>query len=179
MKNRYVVVSLIILLCFASGCQDKAGRTELEKFRAQAKIEEQNMATYRKTIEGLNRGDLGPYREAMAPDYAYYTPSANPKSMSSDEVISMIKTNLEGFPDASWSIEEQVAAGDVVITRMVTRGTHTAAWQGFPATGNKVGFSMINWCRLRDGKIVEEREEWDILGFMEQLGMELKPKEVK
>jgi steroid delta-isomerase-like uncharacterized protein len=179
MKNPILVVSLVLLLCFAFGCQNKAEKAELEKFRTQANIEEQNMALYRKTIEEMNKGNLEFYRETMAPDYVYYTPSANPKPMSSDEVISMLKTNLEGFPDAHWSIEEQAAAGDVVISRMVARATHTATWQGFPPTGNKITFSIINWCRLRDGKIVEEREEWDILGFMEQLGMELQPKEVK
>ena len=179
MKKLLFVVSLISVLCFAFACQNKAEKAELEKFRAQAKVEEQNMALYRKTIEEMNKGNLEFYRETMAPDYVYYSPSANPKSMSSDEVISMIKTNLEGFPDANWSIEEQAASGDAVISRIVVRGTHTANWQGLPATGKKVVFSLINWCRVRDGKIVEEREEWDILGFMEQLGMELQPKEVK
>jgi hypothetical protein len=33
----------------------------------------------------------------------------------------------------------------------------------------------MNWCHLRDGKIVTEREEYDTLSFMQQLGMELKP----
>ncbi len=31
--------------------------------------------------------------------------------------------------------------------------------------------------RIENGKIVEEREEVDILGMMMQLGLELKPKE--
>ena len=179
MKNPILAVCLICLLGFVSGCQDKAAKAELEKFRAQAKVEEQNMALYRKTIEEMNKGNLEFYRETMAPDYVYYSPSANPKSMSSDEVISMLKTNMEGFPDANWSIEEQAAAGDVVVSRLIARATHTATWQGFPATGIKAEFGIMNWCRLRDGKIVEEREEYDALGFMQQLGMELQPKEVK
>jgi predicted ester cyclase len=33
--------------------------------------------------------------------------------------------------------------------------------------------------RIRNGKIVEERETGDMLGLMQQLGMELKPKAVK
>ena len=75
MKNPFVVVSLILGLCFVPGCQNKAEKAELEEFRAQVKIEEQNMALYRKTIEGLNKGNLEIYREAMAPDYVYYSPS--------------------------------------------------------------------------------------------------------
>jgi len=31
--------------------------------------------------------------------------------------------------------------------------------------------------RIENGKIVEDKEEVDQLGFMQQLGMELKPKE--
>jgi len=31
--------------------------------------------------------------------------------------------------------------------------------------------------RIENGKLVEEREEANMLGFMMQLGMELKPKE--
>jgi hypothetical protein len=33
--------------------------------------------------------------------------------------------------------------------------------------------------RISNGKIVEAREDYDVLGMMTQLGMELKPKEVK
>ena len=31
--------------------------------------------------------------------------------------------------------------------------------------------------RIENGKVVEEREDFDQLGFLQQLGMELKPKE--
>jgi steroid delta-isomerase-like uncharacterized protein len=179
MKKLLCVVPLVILFCFTIACQDKAAMAELEKYKAQAKTEEQNMTLYRKTIEELNKGNVEFYRETMAPDYVYYLPSANPKSMSSKEVIGMIKTNMEGFPDVNWSIEEQVAEGDMVISRLIIKGTHTATYQGIPATGNKVEFGLINWCRLKDGKIIEEREEADILGMMQQLGFEPKPKEVK
>ena len=33
--------------------------------------------------------------------------------------------------------------------------------------------------RIVNGKVVEQREEFDLLGFMQQLGMELKPKETE
>jgi len=59
------------------------------------------------------------------------------------------------------------------------RGTHQGEFQGIPATGNKVEISGIIISRIENGKIVEEREDWDLLGFMQQLGLELKPKEVK
>jgi len=57
------------------------------------------------------------------------------------------------------------------------RGTHEGEFRGIPATGNKVEVSGIMMTRIENGIIVEDKEEADMLGFMQQLGMELKPKE--
>jgi predicted ester cyclase len=48
--------------------------------------------------------------------------------------------------------------------------------QGIPASGNKIELSGIAVVRIENGKVVEEREESDMLGLMQQLGRELKPK---
>jgi steroid delta-isomerase-like uncharacterized protein len=179
MKNPLLVVSLILLLCFAFGCQNKAEKAELEKFRTQAKLEEQNKELFRKTCEAVNTWDLEYINVAVAPDYAYFYPSENPKSISKEETIAVVKMMREGFPDLSFNIVESAAVGDMVVSRYVVRGTHKGTFQGIPATGNKVEFSVMNWCHFRDGKIVTEREEYDTLGLMQQLGMELKPKEAE
>ena len=179
MKNPLLVVSLVILLCFTFACQDKAAMAELGKYRAQAKVEEQNKALYRKLVEEWNKGNYEYLKEAYAPDYVYYFPSANPKPMSREEAIEMIKGIRAGFPDVIWSIEELVVVGDMVITRNIFRGTQNGTFQGIPPTGNKIEPSSIIVARIRDGMIVEEREEYDALTMMQQLGMELKPKETK
>jgi steroid delta-isomerase-like uncharacterized protein len=95
--------------------------------------------------------------------------------MSNEEVMAEKKIFREGFPDLEFNIIELVAVGDLVVSRYIVRGTHKGTFQGVPATGNKVEISVMNWCHLRDGKIVTEREEYDTLSFMQQLGMELKP----
>ena len=73
----------------------------------------------------------------------------------------------------------QFAVGDRVIARFVITGTHEGDLPGFPATGNKFEYSAIVFARIENGKIIEEKIEFDELGFMLQLGMELKPKEEK
>jgi len=79
----------------------------------------------------------------------------------------------------SFSIEELYTAEDRVAYRYTMRGTHQGEFAGTPATGNKVEISGIGIWRIENGKVVDSREEPDVLGFMQQLGMELKPKEVK
>ena len=50
---------------------------------------------------------------------------------------------------------------------------------GIPATGKSIENSAIGIARFSAGKIVEMWLEADFMGLFQQLGMELKPKEVK
>jgi steroid delta-isomerase-like uncharacterized protein len=179
MKNPILVVSLVILLCFTFGCQNKAEKAELEKFRAQAKIEEQNKAIANREWEAWSKGDFETFKEVVAPEYVYYRPSGSTKSLSREEAIAMGKMVHNGFPDITFSIVEMYAAGDRVISRYIMRGTHQGETEGIPPTGNRIEISGILIDRIENGKVIEDREEADMLGLMQQLGMELKPKEVK
>lgn len=60
--------------------------------------------------------------------------------------------------------------------RCAIRGTHKAAFQGIPPTGNKIALSAVAIFRIKDGLVVEEAEDADLLGLYRQLGMELKAK---
>ena len=58
-------------------------------------------------------------------------------------------------------------------------GIHQGEFLGIPPTGNKFKGSGILIFRIKNGKVVELWEEFDGVGLLEQLGMELKPKEIK
>ena len=181
MKKLLLVVSLVVLVCFTFACQNKAEKAELEKFRAQAKLEEQNKEIVKRLFEEFNKGNIEIMNEVLAPDYSYYVPSNNPKPMSREEQIEAEKMFLKAFPDRNLRIENLFTAGDTVIIRGIATGTHQKEYEGIPipATGNKIELSNIFFMVLKDGKIVEAREEANILGFMQQLGMELRPVEAK
>jgi len=179
MKNPLLVVSLVLLLCFAFGCQNKSEKAELEKFRVQANLEEQTTEFVKHCFEEMNKGNFEILNEACAPEYLYYSPSINPKPMSLKETYEFIKMVFKAFPDVNWRIEKLFVVGDAAIIWNVYTGTHQGEFAGIPATGNRVEVSSILLWRLKDGKIIEEREEANMLGLMQQLGMELKPKKVK
>ncbi len=179
MKRYLCVVPLAVLLCFSFACQDRAAMAELERFKAQAKVAEQNKEIVRKGAEEKNKRNAEYFMDVYAPDYAYFYPSGTSKPMSREEVIEEMKMIWSAFPDCIWSIEELVAVGDVVVSRTTVRGTHKGTFLDIPATGNRFELNLINMSRVRNGKVVEEREDYDSLGLMQQLGMELKPKEAK
>jgi len=167
------------LLCFTLARQNKAEKAELEKFRAQAKVEEQNKEIVQRCFEEFNKGNLEIFNELLAPDYYMYSPSNNPKPMSREEQIEAEKMTFRTFPDLNLRIEKLFAVGDSVIIWGIVTGTHQEEFQGISATGNKIEFGNIIIMSLKNGKIVEAREEPNWLAMMQQLGMELKPKEVK
>jgi predicted ester cyclase len=179
MKKLLCVIPLAVLLCFTFACQNEAEKVELEKFRTQAKVEEQNKALMLRAVEEWNTGSNQFFMDNAVPDYAYYSPSGKPKPMSREEVDENFKTMMKGFPDLRFTIEELVAEGDKLATRFSFTGTHQGEFMGIPATGNRIEVSGLIISLIKNGKFVEDREETDILGMMMQLGMELRPKEVK
>jgi steroid delta-isomerase-like uncharacterized protein len=179
MKKSLLVVSLVILLCFTFSCQNKDEKAELEKFRAQAKVEEQNKTLAKRVMEAVNKGDFDTIKELMAPEFVRYSPSTTIDIRSLEEFVELVKMIHRGLSDINIRIEESYAEGDRVTSRYIMRGTHQGEFQGIPATGNKVEGSGILIFRIENGKVVEIREEFDMVGLLQQLGMELKPKAAK
>ena len=177
MKKLLMIIPLVILLCFTFGCQEKEAMAELEEFKSQAEVEEQNKGLVKRMYEAWEKGDFEAYKEVVAPEYVWYVPSINAEPKSREETIEFGKMVRIGFPDFSYSIEELYAVEDRVISLFIFRGTHEGEFQGIPATGNKIESSGVMISRIENGKIVEDKEEIDQLGMMMQLGMELKPKE--
>ena len=180
MKKLLILIPLAILLCFTLSCQDKEAMAEFEEMKAQAEVEEQNMELIRNYLEELDKGNTEILREVYVPDAAYYFPSGIAEPMTVEQEIEQFKMFHAGIPDLVHEIEEIMAAGDKVIVRFVARGTHTGdLGMGILPTGNKVEVSSIVIFRIENGRVVEERQDADMLGFMQQLGMELKPKEAE
>lgn len=83
----------------------------------------------------------------------------------------------EAFPDFGLTIADQVAEGDKVAMRWNAHGTHKGEFQGIPATDRLVSISGITILRVLDGKIIEGWTNEDMLGFLRQLGIDLKPEQ--
>jgi steroid delta-isomerase-like uncharacterized protein len=179
MKKLLLVLPLVFLLCFTFACQDKKAMAELEEFRAQAAVEEQNKELVKHEFELWDKGDFDALEEVLAPEHVTYSPSANLKPLFLKDSKELGRMIFKAFPDSSFTVKEILASGDRVVTRWIYRGTHEGEFMGIPPTGNKVEFGGITIARIENGKNVETWEDYDMLGWMQQLGMELKPKQEK
>ena len=154
MKSLLLVVSSVLLLCLTVGCQNKAEKAELEKFRAQAKAEEENKAIAVREWEAWKKGDFVAFKQEIGPGYVWYSPSGSTKPRTLEDMIAAGKMIHGGFPDATFSIEEILVDGNKVVVRYIMRGTHQGEIKGITATGNRVEVSGIMIHRIENGKIV-------------------------
>jgi steroid delta-isomerase-like uncharacterized protein len=78
---------------------------------------------------------------------------------------------LTGFSDITFSIVDTLASGNKLVKQWNFKGTHTGMFFGIPATGKKVSVDGMTMVRMQGGKIAEERDFFDNLEFMQQLGL--------
>ena len=178
MKNHLMVISLVLLLCFAFCCQNKAEKAELEKLRTQAKVEEQNEAVVRQVFEAIDAQNFARFQDLLAPGLIIHY-SGPQEELTLDSAIQLIKTFYQAFPDYSHTVEDIFAEGDKVAIRILQQATQKAEFEGIPPAGNKIKYYQITIMQVKGGKVSGWWIVEDNLGMYQQLGMELKPKEVK
>src|SRR3954465_4247403 len=99
--------------------------------------EENKMLAHRSFEEIWNKGNMGAIEEMFVAMPVYHgfgmaLPAGRP---GIHQFVTVYRT---AFPDTHFTIEDQVAEGDRVLTRWTAVGTHQAALMGIPPTGKRV-----------------------------------------
>lgn len=149
---------------------------ELEKYRAQAAVEEQNKALAIRFTDAYQKGDIAAVREICSPDFIEHGVG---QTFSLEQVIETLKGNMAIFSDFTIIAEDMIAKGDRVAVRYLAKVTHTGEGLGIPATGKKAESTGIEILRCENGKIAEAWTAEDVLGLLTQLGFALRPIEEK
>jgi len=75
-----------------------------------------------------------------------------------------------GLKDIHFTIDDMIAEGDQVATRWTCTAIHHGEFAGVPATGRRVTISALNIHRVVDSQIAEGWLQWDIMGYLQQVG---------
>ena len=129
-----------------------------------------NKATAQRFRDALNAGDVDGAIAVFAPDAVIHL-SGRPEPLSRDDFKHMGTALLHAFPDGEGTIEDMIAEGDKVVSRITYRATHLGDLMGIPATGNSVVIPEVIINRFSDGKIVESWRLFDQMTMMQQLGL--------
>jgi predicted ester cyclase len=129
---------------------------------------EENKSKQRRVFdEALNKGNMAVVDELIDTNYLSESPQGivkGPEGMKQGWI------NLRAaFPDIHFTIEDMIAEGDKVVSRITCKGTHKGEFMGIPPTGKKITIGGIIITHWIDGKEVETWEVIDMLGMMQQL----------
>ncbi len=118
--------------------------------------------------EILNKGKLDLFDDLCAPNFIKHAipPSPDFGIEGSKQSVMMLR---EAFPDIKYTVEDMIEEGDKIVARWTAKGTHKGTFMRIPPTGKQIAFSGIEIIRIKDGKAVEEWEELDRAGLMQQL----------
>lgn len=119
--------------------------------------------------EILSKGNMTAFDDYFPQEIVF-----NNTKILKQQLASMLGLMRNAFPDFCVSIEDQIAEGNNVATRVTFRGTHQGEYMGIPATGKQVAYTGIAIDRIISGKVVEMWHESDDLGMLRQLGAALK-----
>ena len=131
---------------------------------------EENKAIVRRWFAETDKGNYAIVDELCAPDYVDHSPPLPEMPEGSTGVRRANELLRAAFPDTVHTIEDQVAEGDKVVTRLRGRATFRGEILGIPPNGQVVEIGGISIHRLADGKLVEHWAQADLLSFMQQLG---------
>jgi predicted ester cyclase len=74
------------------------------------------------------------------------------------------------YPDLHLTVEQQIAEGEWVVTRVTARGTHQGVWLRMRPTGEKVEMTAVNIDRVVDDRIVEHGGAANLLEPLLKIG---------
>src|SRR5919112_4230235 len=105
--------------------------------------------------EVLTRGEMERIDELFASNYVLHDPGLVREVHGREGVEQYAARFRAASPDICFTVEDQIAEGDMVVTRWTARGTHREEFLGIPPTGSQITMSGIEFDRVIDGKIDE------------------------
>ena len=156
---KYIVVAVF---CFAGLCYAALSQSNPEQEKMKL---ERNKAVVRGYMnEVLTKGNLAAFDSYFSPDVVFNNTKGLKQQLASNQTL------RNAFPDLRLVIEDQIAEGDKVVTRVTFQGTHQGEFRGNAPTGKQVRYSGIAIDRIVDGKVVEMWHIADSQSLMRQVG---------
>ena len=134
---------------------------------------DENKVLVRRFYEEIDKGNADAMDQFVAEDYIDH----NPAPFVAATGLEGLKQSFKIFEKATPGyhiIEDQIAEGDKVVTRLTSIGKHDGDLPGAPRTGNDMKMTSITIHRIANGKLAEKWSEKDMIALLTQLGV-MKP----
>lgn len=132
---------------------------------------DENKAVVRRFFEELDEGNLDIVEELVSEDFVDHDPPPFPGLAPGREGLKQAAEMFWRATPGHHVIEDQMAEGDKVITRLRGVGKHEDELAGIPASGNDLDVKAVAIYRIENGKIAEHWSAVDSATLLQQLGV--------
>ena len=133
---------------------------------------QENKAIVRRLLEDIwSNGNLNVVDEIFTTNFVRHGPALEGEVSGREAVKKLVTMFRNGFPDLRTSTADQVAEGNLVVTRWTARGTHRGELMGIAPSGKQITIAGALINRLAGGKIEAEWAYYDAMDMMKQLGV--------
>ena len=138
-----------------------------------SEVEEKNKALVRRFLEARVMGDVDAVEKMLAPNFVNHTKVLPNEEPGREGFIQAIAQYNAAFSNSSVLIEDQVSAGDKVVSRCVVRRTHDRGKvMGVAPSGRELTYLPVVIHRIEGGKIAEQWGGGTGLSELRGLGLE-------
>jgi predicted ester cyclase len=127
-----------------------------------------NKAVVERLVDAWNRGDIAGLMSFWSPEMVHH---GRDGSVAAASVGSEMTRFLSAFPDLKFELQQVIAEGDLVSTRILMRATHSGPYLDTEPTGRPVTCLLMGQLRIVDGVVTEHWGVADGLHLLEQLGL--------
>jgi steroid delta-isomerase-like uncharacterized protein len=122
--------------------------------------------------EAFGQGRVEVVDEVLHSNFVCWDPNSETGEIrGADTIKSEIEYFRNAVPDLTYTVDDQIVEGDMVVSRYTASGTHQGEFFGVPGSGKRIEMTGINIDRFDEsGKLVEEWVEYDLLGAMRKIG---------
>jgi predicted ester cyclase len=129
---------------------------------------EENKALVRRFYEEIDKGNIDAMDDLVAEDYVDHAPPPFPVPPGREGVKAAFRMFWEATPGRH-VIEDQIAEGDKVVTRLTAYGKQEGDLPGIPRTGNEMEMTATVIHRIAGGRLAEKWSDKDVLRMLQQL----------
>lgn len=162
-KNFIHAISCLTLATTIFGCsQTDTSHTE--------QLEANKAIVMRAWEEGFNQGNMDVLDEVFDDSYVELTPYRKIDQGGRERPKQAYVWMRSVFGEIHFEVEQMMAEGDYVFSRVIATGTHVGEFMGVPATGRPIKFAAVVVSKISNGKHVQDWSFIDTMAILRQIG---------
>ena len=130
-----------------------------------------NKALVRRFYMEIDKGNIAAMDELVGEHYINHDPPPFPGLPPGRAGLKFAFEQFWRATPGHHVIEDQIAEGDIVVTRLRGVGKHQGEIFGIPPTGNALDVKAIAIHRIAHGQLVEHWSTMDSAALLQQLGV--------